>query len=136
MDNKSLADIIAKIPSLKYKFLGSYPANQYPNLVQNSFLIINTDPQESVGAHWIMLANKNGRMYYGDSLGEPLDTYQHIRKPKQNIDTVLVTHRIQTTEALCGLYCIYFAWNVFNHGNSKIFSFNDLDLLQFIHKYL
>ena len=35
--NNSLADIITKIPSLKYKFLGYYPANQYPNLVQNSF---------------------------------------------------------------------------------------------------
>jgi hypothetical protein len=61
MDNKSLADIIENIPILKYKFLGSFPANFFPVPHNETFIIINTDNSDSEGSHWIMIANRKGK---------------------------------------------------------------------------
>ena len=131
MDNKALAQIISNVSELKYKFVGSFAADQVPPLYRNSFVIINTDPSFMEGTHWIMLANKEGTIYYGDALGQPLSSYKYVKtmKVKQ-----LVYSTIQTLP-LCGFYCIYFAWTVFKGLQIDTF-FNDFDLIQFIHKYM
>ena len=134
MDNVSLSEIINKIPLLKYKYLGSYPANNSPILPVNSFKIVNTEPGGSEGGHWILLANRDGKLFYGDSLGQPIEMYTHI-SPQVKIIHDLVTHKLQIMPSLCGLYCIYFAWRVYNRL-LPILSTNDLDVLQFIYKYI
>ena len=133
MDNKSLSILIQKIPTLKHKYLGSFPSDQIPPLRRNTFIIVNTDPSYTEGAHWIMLANENGKIYFGDALGQPLNKYRHIQLPTKNV-TRMVYSQIQNLP-LCGMYCIYFAWCVFRGLPVENF-FNDFDLMQFIHKYI
>lgn len=133
MDNEALTQIINKIPELKHKYLGTYPANFVPQLLRNSFAIINTDPSAMEGSHWILLADKNGVIYYGDSMGQLLSVYKHIKIPYKNVK-YLVNEQLQKEESLCGFYCIYFAWCLFR-GYPVSSSFTDLELVKFIFMY-
>ena len=118
---------------MKYKYVGSYPANCLPVLKRNSFAIINTETSDYDGEHWILLANKNGKIFFGDSMGQRLEKYPHIKNDYKQV-TQLVKKRMQN-RALCGLYCIYFAWSIFS-GQKLPENFNDFDLLRYIIKYL
>ena len=136
MDNKALQDVIGKIPGLKYKYLGSYPADYVPPLRESSFAIINTDRSDRLGSHWILIARKGNVFFYGDSLGQSLEMYRDIVIDNHSKFVTLVSSQIQKTSSLCGFYCIYFAWAVFNGLKSVPLSFNDLDLLRFIYKFV
>ena len=133
MDNLSLIQVIDKIPELKYKYLGSFPADKVPRLITNTFAIVNTKPSSMTGEHWIMLADRDGKKLYGDSLGLQLGQYKHVRVAKAEFQR-MVYSRLQE-KPLCGLYCIFFAWTVFKGLEIPNF-FNDFDLMQFIYKYL
>ncbi len=133
MDNKSLQDIISRIPLLKYKYMGSFPADFIPPLRNNTFVIVNTDRSLEEGTHWILIANKNGKFFYADSMGQPLEVYGNIKLPYKNIQR-LVYVQLQNM-ALCGMYCIYFAWTLFSGTPIGSF-FNDFDLMRFIFQYL
>ena len=132
MDSESMESIIEKIPVLKFKYLGTYAANFIPPLLRNTFCIVNIDRSSSEGSHWVMLGNKNGIIYYGDSLGQSISTYGNIKLPYGRVKT-LVKHQIQKLP-LCGYYCIYFAWSVFK-GVSVPEDFGDIELLKFIYKF-
>ena len=81
MDNEQLLSIVSKIKkNLKYKYLGSFPADMVPfNIEKNSFCIINSDTSTEPGTHWVMIADRDGILYFGDSLGRPLDYYRKLR---------------------------------------------------------
>ncbi len=133
MDSKGLQDIINRIPLLKYKYIGSVPADNIPRLQKNTFAIVNTDLSFEEGTHWILIANKNGKFYYADSMGQPLEVYENIKLPYKNIQRLVYT-QLQNL-ALCGQYCIYFAWTIFSGTPIGTF-FNDFDLMRFIFQYL
>ena len=135
MDNKSLEQIIKNIPILRYKYQGSFPANQIPPIPTNTFVIVNIDPINLEGSHWIMLANKNGGIYYGDSMGLPLTHYKNIRLPFKNKAVRQLVRYPMQKQPLCGLYCIYFAWSVFKELTIPTF-FNDFNLMRFIYSYM
>ena len=59
MDNTSLRQIIERIPELKYRYIGSFPADCVPRLPTFSFAIINTSPSSEAGEQWIMIARLN-----------------------------------------------------------------------------
>ena len=104
MDNQQLLHVVNRFPHLNFKYLGSFPADLRPkNLPTNKFCIINTDPSTQPGSHWILLANKNGKLFYGDSMGEVLEKYGI--KTKSNFGS-LVQENLQDSE-LCGLYAIF-----------------------------
>lgn len=133
MDNLALRQIIDRIHILKHKYLGSYPANFAPILKLNSFAIINTDLYGMDGTHWILIANKSGKIFYADSMGLPLSRYPNIRLPYHQVEQIV--HRKLQNMALCGMYCIYFAWSIYS-GNQLEKYFNDYDLLRFISNFL
>ena len=54
MDNFALQQIINRI---KFRYLGSFPSDYVPNLDIGTFAIINTQPSNMQGEHWIMIAN-------------------------------------------------------------------------------
>ena len=56
MDIFSLLQIIERIPELRFKYMGSYPSDTVPQLTKYSFAIINSDPSNDRGEHWIMIA--------------------------------------------------------------------------------
>ena len=65
-------------PGSKVQITGSFPANHRPRkLPTNTFCIINTDPTSQPGSHWTLLANKNLKLFYGDSMGEILEKIWH-----------------------------------------------------------
>ena len=57
MDNFALQQIINRIPLLKFRYLGSFPSDYVPTLDNDTFAIINTQPSNMQGEHWIMIAN-------------------------------------------------------------------------------
>ena len=56
MDDIALRQIIDLIPLLKYRYLGSFPADRVPNLPNDTFAIVNTEPSYMSGEHWVMIA--------------------------------------------------------------------------------
>ena len=69
MDNFALQQIISRIPLLKFRYLGSFPSDHVPALDNDIFAIINTQPSNMQGEHWIMIANFQHELYFADSLG-------------------------------------------------------------------
>ena len=75
MDYKQLFSIVSKIRNLSM-FLGSFPADLVPsNIDKTSFCINNSDPSTEPGTHWV-IADRDGVLYFGDSLRRPLDYYE------------------------------------------------------------
>lgn len=127
MDNRALLDIISRISVLKHKYLGSYPANLVPikHLMSlrgyNTFIIVNTESSDKDGSHWILLANRDGIIFYGDSMGQRLSLYREIAVDANFKSHELVTQQLQQTlSSNCGLYCIYFAWKLFTSTSATI----------------
>ena len=56
MDNTSLKQIVNCISLLKYRYMGSFPSDIVPNLPNDTFAIINIQPSNTPGEHWIMIA--------------------------------------------------------------------------------
>ena len=87
MDNTSLRQIIERILELKYRYIGSFPADCVPRLPTFSFAIINTSPSSEAGEHWIMIARLNRTYYYADSLARPITKYKFLKKKVSENDT-------------------------------------------------
>ena len=69
MDNFALQQIINRIPRLKFRYLGSFFSDYVPNLDNDTFAIVNTQPSNMQGEHWIFIANFQHELYFVDSLG-------------------------------------------------------------------
>ena len=134
MDHIALKQIIDRIPELKYKFVGTFPADFIPKLSKNTFCIINTDNSSQPGEHWIMVANFDGTVYYGDSMGKPIHHYPNftrftkMKKP--------VSYRMQDSPQLCGFYCVFFAWALFKLCQKHVNYTQDVHVLRFISNFL
>ncbi len=132
MDNSDLYKVIARLPGLRYRYLGSFPADLCPRtLPLNKFCIVNTDVSNDWGTHWILLANKAGTYFYGDSMGNPLSSYRNIEV--DYTPTPLVTTKLQQA-GLCGLYCILFAYKLFSNKCSTLI--DDYDVVRFFSMFL
>ena len=55
MDNFSLLQIIERFSELRFKYMGSYPSDIVPQLSKYTLAIINSDPSNDRGEHWIMI---------------------------------------------------------------------------------
>ncbi len=135
MDDEAISQVVNKIPHLKHKFLGVYAANNCPLLRKNSFAIINNQASSEQGQHWITIANKNGVIYFGDSMGEPLETYKEIYSHFPYKQYVRLIQKKTQSLPLCGLYTVYFAWCVFT-SNQIDSQLNDFHLMRFMSMYL
>ena len=69
MDKDSLQQIINRIPLLKYRYRGSSPSDSVPNLDNDAFAIINWQPSNMQGEHWIIVAKSCQLLHFADSLG-------------------------------------------------------------------
>ena len=56
MDKTSLHQKINRIPPLKYRYLGSLPPHYVPTIKNDTFAIINTQPSNMQGKHWVFVA--------------------------------------------------------------------------------
>ena len=69
MDNVSLQQMLNRIPLLKYRYPGSFGPDYVPTPDNDTFAIINTQPINMQGEHWIMIANSRQILYFADSRG-------------------------------------------------------------------
>ena len=137
MDSAALLQVISKIPALKYRYLGCFDPNTFifPMPI-DTFQIVNTTTD--VEGHWITLIRlSNGFHYFGDSLkATSLNQYPmlftRLPEPKTSTKTTLflpLNTSIKQVDSLCGLYCIYFAWNLFDNTPKVT---NDFELYQLV----
>ena len=134
MDSAALLQVISKIPALKYRYLGCFDPNTFifPMPI-DTFEIVNTTTD--VEGHWITLISlSNSFHYFGDSLkATSLKQYpiRFTRLPEQTKTTTTLflplNSTIKQVDSLCILYCIYFAWNLFDNTPKLK---NDFELYQ------
>ena len=132
MDNTSLRDIIERIPELKFRYIGSFPADFVPNLPKFSFAIINTSPSTEVGEHWIMIGRLNRNYYYADSLARSVTHYNFLNKKYQK----MIHRPPQKMQNLCGFYTIYAAFHLIQFLQTNLNNVHDVHVLNFISNYM
>ena len=125
MDNTSMRQIIERIPELKYRYNGSFPADCVPRLPTFSFAIINTSPSSEAGEHWIMIARLKRTYYYADSLARPITKYKFLNKKP-----------VQKTDNLCGFYTIFAAFQLFKLFQTKLNNVHVVHVLNFVSNYM
>ena len=64
VDNVSLQQIINSIPLFNYRYRGSFPSDYVPTLDNDTFAIMNTQPSNMQGEHWIKIANSCQILYF------------------------------------------------------------------------
>ena len=125
MENVALRQIINRIPLLKYRYIGSFPCDYVPTPPNNTFAIINTQPSNMQGEHWITIAKLRHQLYFADFLG--LKDYNFLRKNYKQ----MIPERLQRHQSLCGFYTIYAAFLLFKIGQEEITCVHDLFVLSF-----
>ena len=132
MDNASLKQIVNRIPLLKYRYIGSLPPDFVPNLPNDTFAIINTQPSNTPGEHWIMIAKFHHELYFADSLGQSINNYPFL---KQNYSQMVRT-RLQNHSSVCGFYTFYAAFHLFKFQQEEVTGVHDVNVLSFISNFM
>ena len=114
MDNLALQQIINRNPLLKFWYLGSFPSDYVPTLDNDTFAIINTQPSNMEGEHWIMIANFRHELYFADFFG--CKGYSFLKQHyKQMMPALLQSH-----PSVCGFFTIYAAFHLFKFRQEEI----------------
>ena len=100
MDNFALQQIISRIPLLKFRYLGSFPSDYVPTLDIDTFAIINTQPSNMQGEHWIMIAKFQHELYFADSLG--CKGYSFLKQHYKQMKPA----PLQSHPSVCGFYTL------------------------------
>ena len=108
--------------------MGSFPSDFVPNIPNDTFAIINTQPSNTPGEHWIMIAKFHQELYFAGSLGLAINKYPFLT---QN-DSQMVSTRLQDHPSLCGFYTIYAAFNLFKFQQEEITGVHDVNVFSFL----
>ena len=130
MDNVSLQQIINHIPLLKYRYRGFFASDYVPTLDNDTFAIINTQPGNMQGEHWIMIANSRQKLQFANSLGRK--KYSSLQQQKEQ----MLPENIQSHPSVCGFYTIYEAFHLFKFRQEEITGVHDVNVLSFISNYM
>ena len=129
MDNDEPARISSSIGILKHKYLGSFPADMIPEILPPDWFFISiTGSSKRSSSHWVKLAEKDGIIYFGDSLKNDPIFYRII--VLEHFDALKNLKRVELQkETLCGLYCNYFAFSLFS--DFHLYNVDDIFILRF-----
>ena len=130
MDNVSLQQRINRIPLLKYRYRGSFPSDYVPTLDKDTFAILNTQPSNMQGEHWIMNANSCQKLYFAGSLGRK--KYSFLKHQYEQ----MMPEPLQSHPSVCGFYTIYAAFHLFKFRQEEITGVHDVNVLSFISNYI
>ena len=130
MDNVSLQQILNRILLLKYRHRGSFPFDYVLTLDNGTFAIINTQPNNMQGEHWIMIANSRQKVFFADSLGRK--KYSFLTQQYEQI----VPEPLQSHPSVCLFYTIYAAFHLFKFRQEKITGVHDVNVLSLISNYM
>ena len=132
MDNTSLKQIVNRIPLLKYRYMGPFPSDFVPKLAKDTFAIINTQPSNTSGEHWIMFAKFHYEFYFTDSHGLSINIYPFL---KQNYSQMIRT-RLQDHPRVCSFHTINAAFHLFKFQQKEITGVQDVNVLSFISNFM
>ena len=129
-------DLIQKFEHLKFEFTGVFAADNFPTLTNGSFMRVNASEAILTGSHWLLLCQKQEKLYFADPLGLPLRQYltfyKRLMRYYIEVYQLFKIETIQTQNPkLCGLFCIYVAHIIFESHYPFILYMNDTDLLRF-----
>ena len=122
---------INRIPLLKFRYFGSFPSDHVPTLANDTFTIINTQPSNMQGEHWIMIANFRHELYFADSLGCKGYSFLNNQHNKQMMPAPLQSH-----PSVCGFYTIYAAFHLFKFQQKETTGVHDFIVLSLIGNYM
>ena len=130
MDNIYLQQIVNRLPLLKYRYRGSFPSDYVPTLYKDTFAIINTQPSNMQGEHWIMIANTCQKLFFAESLGRKMYSFlkQHYEQ--------MMPEPLQSRLSVCGFYTIYAAFHLFKFRQEEITGVHDNNVLSFMSNYM
>ena len=114
MDNVFPQQKINRIELLQYWYRGSFPSEYVPTLDNDTFAIINTQPNKMQGEHWIMIANICHKWYFVDSLGRGSFLNQQYEQ--------MMPEPLQSHPSVCGFYATYAAFHILDFDEKKILS--------------
>ena len=125
IDNFSLKQIVYRIPLLNNRYMGSFPSDSVPNLPNDTFAIINSQPINTPREHWILIAKFHHEMYFDNPLALSINNNPFL---KQN-DSQMVRTRLQDHPSVCGSYTIYAAFHFFKFQQEEITGVHDVYVL-------
>lgn len=126
-------------PTLRRHVMGVYARNNLPSTIpwhlrtQGLAFIVNTEPSNKQGRHWIVIVMEGNKAEVFDSLAEPLnENFSHY--VKSNVTSYIHNgQRLQSVDSeICGLYCLYYLLYKFKEGlsmNQIVHHFNLHDLV-------
>ena len=130
MDKVSLQQLFNRIPLLKYRYLGSFPSDYVPTLDNDTFAIINTQPSNMHGEHWILIAKFRQKLYFADLLGRK--KYSFLKQQYEQ----MMPEPLQSHPSVRGFYTIYAAFYLFNFRQEEITVVHDVNVLSIISNYM
>ena len=108
MDTHQLRDVLTR--DLGPSFGGVYPRDLLPEILPHGkAIVVNTDPHDQPGAHWVCLYVTSPVVEYFDSYGLPplhRDIQDFIRRHGEGIHNPHVYQDLNTD--VCGQYCVYY----------------------------
>ena len=128
----TLQKALKKNKHTKEVFGGVFPRDCLPIQVskkKNVAFVVNTDPSDEIGEHWVVFFFTPQQAFYFDPYGiKPRHKeFLHFLKKRK---TYSYWHkRVQGTGNTCGYFCLYFILSIQGQVNWKIFgdnfTFND-----------
>ena len=125
-DKVSLQQILIRVLLLKYRYLGSFPPDYAATFDNDTFGIINTQPSNMQGEHWIMNAKYRHEINSADSLGR-----KKYRFLKQQHKQMMPAH-LHYHPSVCGFCIIYAAFHPFKFCLKEYIGVQDFHVLCFI----
>lgn len=113
MDTQEIGSILKRDRYTRHAFRGVFASDALPHHVTQrpSAFVVNTDPAEKPGQHWIAIYLRgDGAAEYFDSYGLPPQLPEFKLFLKKNASDIRVNHqRLQGPfSAVCGQYSIFF----------------------------
>ena len=131
MDNFALQQIINRNLLLIFRYVGSFPSDYVPNLDNDTFAIINTQPSNMQGELWTMISYVRHELYFADSFGRKGYSFLSNQHYKQMMPAPLQFH-----QSVCGFYTIYAAFQLFRFRQEENTEVHDVNVLSFLSNYM
>ena len=129
-DNVSLQQIINRTPLLKYRYRGSFPFGYVRTPDNDTFAIINMQPINMQGEHWLMIATSCQKLYFADSLGR--EKYSFLKQQCEQ----MMPQPLQSHPSVCGFYTIFAACHLLIFRQEEITGVHGVNVLSFIKIYM
>lgn len=135
MKTKTLVRALKRNIHTKEVFGGVLPCNWLPKRVnknKNVAFIVNTDPSDKKGQHWVAFFFTPCHSYFFDAYGNApklkvFEKFLRKRKESSYFNT-----RVQGTGRSCGYFCLFFILSMLGKVDWNVFG----DYLQFNDQYV